>query len=123
MAEQENRSPVSETPAKTDIETASAARRTRRRVAICVMVVLVALLLWWRPWSRTSGNAASPNAPATHAGRGSRATLPQPVHVATAKAGDMPIVLTALGTVTPLATVTVQTQLSGTLQSVAFKEG
>jgi membrane fusion protein, multidrug efflux system len=32
-------------------------------------------------------------------------------------------VLTALGTVTPLATVTVQTQLSGTLQTVAFQEG
>lgn len=49
--------------------------------------------------------------------------MAQPVHVAAATAGDMPIVLTALGTVTPLATVTVKTQLSGTLQSVAFKEG
>lgn len=49
--------------------------------------------------------------------------MPQPVHVAAAAAGDMPNVLTALGTVTPLATVTVKTQLSGTLQSVAFKEG
>ncbi len=51
------------------------------------------------------------------------AALKQPVRVATAAHGDMPIVLNALGTVTPLATVTVQTQLSGVLQSVAFREG
>jgi membrane fusion protein, multidrug efflux system len=35
----------------------------------------------------------------------------------------MPIVITALGTVTPLADVTVRTQLSGTLQNVYFEEG
>jgi multidrug efflux system membrane fusion protein len=35
----------------------------------------------------------------------------------------MPVVLTALGTVTPLASVTVLPQLSGTLQDVYFKEG
>lgn len=35
----------------------------------------------------------------------------------------MPIVLSALGTVTPLANVTVKSQLSGYLQSVAFQEG
>ena len=56
-------------------------------------------------------------------GAGAFANQPQPVHVATATQGDMPVVLTALGTVTPLATVTVQTQLSGTLQTVAFQEG
>ena len=51
------------------------------------------------------------------------ANVPQPVQVATATQGEMPIVLSALGTVTPLANVTVKTQLSGYLQSVAFQEG
>ena len=51
------------------------------------------------------------------------ANMPQPVHVATAAQGEMPVVLTALGTVTPLATVTVLPQLSGVLQDVYFKEG
>jgi multidrug efflux system membrane fusion protein len=51
------------------------------------------------------------------------ANMPQPVHVATATQGEMPVVLTALGTVTPLASVTVLPQLSGTLQDVYFKEG
>lgn len=37
--------------------------------------------------------------------------------------GDMPVTLTQLGTVTPLATVTVKTQISGYLVQVAFKEG
>ncbi|WP_006490733.1 MdtA/MuxA family multidrug efflux RND transporter periplasmic adaptor subunit, partial [Burkholderia cenocepacia] len=51
------------------------------------------------------------------------ANVPQPVQVATATQGEMPIVLSALGTVTPLANVTVKTQLSGYLQSVSFQEG
>ncbi|MBN3773588.1 MdtA/MuxA family multidrug efflux RND transporter periplasmic adaptor subunit, partial [Burkholderia sp. Se-20378] len=61
-----------------------------------------------------------------HRGRGgpaSMANIPQPVQVGTATQGEMPIVLSALGTVTPLANVTVKTQLSGYLQSVAFQEG
>jgi len=45
--------------------------------------------------------------------------------VATAKAttGDIEVRLPALGTVTPLATVTVKTQISGQLQQIGFKEG
>ncbi|HDR8861651.1 TPA: MdtA/MuxA family multidrug efflux RND transporter periplasmic adaptor subunit, partial [Burkholderia territorii] len=56
-------------------------------------------------------------------GPAAMANVPQPVSVATATQGEMPIVLSALGTVTPLANVTVKTQLSGYLQSVAFQEG
>ena len=42
---------------------------------------------------------------------------------APATTGDMPITINALGTVTPLATVTVQTQIAGQLMEVGFKEG
>ena len=45
------------------------------------------------------------------------------VGVATATSGDIQIRLPALGTVSPLATVTVKTQISGQLQVIAFKEG
>jgi multidrug efflux system membrane fusion protein len=48
---------------------------------------------------------------------------PQAVGVAKAVAGAMPVTLEALGTVTPLATVTVLPQLSGYLTQVAFTEG
>ncbi len=46
-----------------------------------------------------------------------------PVVVASAVTGDIPEVLDALGTVTPLATVTVKTQIAGQLTRIAFKEG
>ncbi len=43
--------------------------------------------------------------------------------VATAAYGDIVLRIPALGTVTPLATVTVRTQISGILQKIAFTEG
>jgi len=48
---------------------------------------------------------------------------PVPVALATVQKGDMPVTLTGLGTVTPLATVTVKTQINGYLTEVAFQEG
>jgi multidrug efflux system membrane fusion protein len=47
----------------------------------------------------------------------------QPVGVATAANSDIRVIFDALGTVTPLATVTVTSQISGYLQEVGFKEG
>jgi membrane fusion protein, multidrug efflux system len=47
----------------------------------------------------------------------------QPVGVARIDRGDIRLSLRALGAVTPLATVTVTSQISGYLMSVAFKEG
>lgn len=46
-----------------------------------------------------------------------------PVGLATAAKGDIPITIRALGTVTPLATVNVKTQITGQLMDVYFKEG
>ncbi|GLU32520.1 MdtA/MuxA family multidrug efflux RND transporter periplasmic adaptor subunit [Trinickia caryophylli] len=130
MAEQENRPDAS--PSRPEPPLASSPHRSpRARLGALAGVVLVAALIlaWWHPWRGMSPASDTPGASGSAArhgrnGPGSRfADMPQPVHVATAKLGDMPIVLTALGTVTPLATVTVKTQLSGTLQSVGFKEG
>jgi len=130
MAEQEHRSFPNETGAPLEPASANAiARRrarSRRGIAAVVIVVAIALAaLLWHPWSRTSPSGTGPTTSARHGGgrRGALATIPQPVHVAAATSGDVPIVLTALGTVTPLATVTVKTQLAGTLQNVAFREG
>jgi multidrug efflux system membrane fusion protein len=52
-----------------------------------------------------------------------RATPAQVVRVAHAVQGDMPEILAELGTVTPIATVTVLPQLSGYLTQVGYKEG
>ncbi|HTR03435.1 MAG TPA: MdtA/MuxA family multidrug efflux RND transporter periplasmic adaptor subunit [Thermoanaerobaculia bacterium] len=46
-----------------------------------------------------------------------------PVVVAEAKTADFPVYLSGLGTVTPLATVTVRTRVDGELVNVDFREG
>ncbi|AWV00770.1 multidrug transporter subunit MdtA [Burkholderia sp. JP2-270] len=128
MHNEQNPTPPSKDPAS------PAARRPRRTLMIGTLaVVVIGGLLWWHPWNRTSavqpgaGSAAQGASGAGgHRGRGgpaAMANVPQPVQVATATQGEMPIVLSALGTVTPLANVTVKTQLSGYLQSVSFQEG
>jgi multidrug efflux system membrane fusion protein len=52
-----------------------------------------------------------------------RGAPPQVVNVARATTGDMPEMLAELGTVTPIATVTVLPQLSGYLLAVGYQEG
>ncbi|AOJ87269.1 MULTISPECIES: MdtA/MuxA family multidrug efflux RND transporter periplasmic adaptor subunit [unclassified Burkholderia] len=130
MDNQQKPTPPSKDPAS------PAARRPRRTLVIGTLaVVVIGGLLWWHPWNRTQADASAAGSAASgasagggggHRGRGgpaAMANVPQPVSVATATQGEMPIVLSALGTVTPLANVTVKTQLSGYLQSVAFQEG
>ncbi len=48
---------------------------------------------------------------------------PQTVGASAAALGDVRVILNELGTVTPLATVTVQTQINGQLTDVGFTEG
>ncbi|TXN19922.1 MdtA/MuxA family multidrug efflux RND transporter periplasmic adaptor subunit [Methylobacterium sp. WL9] len=56
-------------------------------------------------------------------GGGKHGEMAQAVGIATVATGDMPIVLQGLGTVTPLATVTVKSQISGYLTEIGFREG
>jgi membrane fusion protein, multidrug efflux system len=56
-------------------------------------------------------------------GGGGGQNIPVAVSVATVTAGNIEVRIPALGTITPLATVTVKTQISGILQQIAFKEG
>jgi multidrug efflux system membrane fusion protein len=51
------------------------------------------------------------------------AAEPIPITAAAAQHGALPITYRSLGTVTPLATVTVRTRISGYLDKVAFEEG
>ncbi|HEY1857986.1 efflux RND transporter periplasmic adaptor subunit [Acidocella sp.] len=72
------------------------------------IVVLLVAFVWYR-----------------HSGSGNRHGMvaPQAVGVAKVVSGSMPEVLDELGTVTPVATVTVVPQLSGYLTQVAFTQG
>lgn len=56
-------------------------------------------------------------------GGGGRRGPASTVAVATAGQADLPVIIEALGAVTPAATVTVRPQVSGTITQVLFKEG
>ena len=77
-------------------------------------ILVVLLILGWLVWHYFLSGGG---------GKHQAAQPPQPVGVAKVTTGDMHVVLTGLGTVTPMATITVQTQISGQLMSVGFKEG
>lgn len=61
--------------------------------------------------------------PQAAGGAARRGIPPVTVGVAAAVRTDIPVILEALGTVTPAATVRVQAQVSGVLKEVLFKEG
>jgi len=84
------------------------------RQLVRILVVLVALVLL--AWLVTPKGT---RAPTGRFGAGG----PMPVVGAPARTGDMPIVLNGLGAVTPIATVTVQSQISGQITQIPFKEG
>ncbi|WP_144112500.1 MdtA/MuxA family multidrug efflux RND transporter periplasmic adaptor subunit [Paraburkholderia sp. BCC1886] len=133
--------PAPQTP-QTASGTAAPGTVKRHRVRNTVLIVIVLAILGfvlWR-WHNAGGPNGAPGAGGAagasgaggasgghggggRGGRGGMGNMPQPVHVATVTQGEMPVVLTALGTVTPLASVTVLPQLSGVLQDVYFKEG
>jgi len=86
---------------------------TRRVVGVAAALLVLALLAW----------ALTPKATRTAGGGRFAAGGPMPVVAASAHTGDMPITLIGLGAVTPLATVTVQSQISGQIMKISFKEG
>jgi len=97
---------------------AAPARRGRPLVRGIVAVLLAVLAIFvWERWEKL--------APGTiEAKKEQGKTTPaQTIRAAEATRGRMPITIDALGTVSPLATVTIRTQISGALMNVGFKEG
>src|SRR5690348_4832656 len=86
-----------------------------KTVVIGTAVLLVALLVWEIKPAPNAGRANNP----FFAGR----NAPTPVGIAKAALGDIDVTLNALGTVTPLATVTVKPQVGGQLIKINFQEG
>jgi multidrug efflux system membrane fusion protein len=77
-----------------------------------LLLLVVIAIVAWRIWG------GSPAKPARNADAAA-----QPVGVATIGTTDLHVTLNGLGTVTPLATVTVKTQIAGQLQIVGYQEG
>jgi len=99
-------------------ESSDAERPARRRlilwVAICAGVAIVAVIIY--------RSVTFISQPPPRRGRFQDGGN-QPVGIAVVKRGDVHLTLRALGAVTPLATVTITTQINGYLMSVGFKEG
>lgn len=83
-----------------------------------VVLIGVAAIVAWRVFG---GSAEAPGG-ARGAGQG-RDDAPIPVTAVPAVARDVPVFLSALGTVQALNTVTVSAQVSGQLRAVHFQEG
>ena len=100
------------TPPAGRVQPEAAAKRRRGGLAWVVLLVVLAgvALLLYRLGTR---------APAGHG----PASQVQTVSVASAAAADMDVAFSGLGTVTSLASVIVQSQISGVLQAVYFREG
>jgi len=94
------------------------ARNRRRWLGVVVVAGGLTLLSWPRTW---------PDLPAgllPHRSAAPAAQKPvQSVRTAEAAAGDVVITRQGLGTVVPLATVTVKPQIGGPLIDIGFKEG
>lgn len=99
---------------RASVQTAPVGRPLWRRV---FWLLLALLLLGGLAWVIFKPQA-QPVRTGRFAGNGA-----MPVVAATAATGDMPVTLNALGTVTPLAMVTVRTQINGQLVQVGFTEG
>src|SRR5689334_10037624 len=84
----------------------------RRAAWIALIVLLIAAGVWWL-YHRASDQP--------RAGRAGVNT-PFPVVAAPVTTGDIDITYNALGTVTPMATVTVRSQISGQITQIAFQE-
>lgn len=88
---------------------------SRWKLALAVVIVLLVAIIGWRLLNRTPTAGTKDSASAANA--------PVPVTVVPAVTQDVPVYLTALGTVQALNTVTVNAQVSGQLKSLHFTEG
>ena len=83
------------------------------------VAVVVAAIIGWRVFAGGSG-VPGPRGPGAPGGRDDG---PIPVTAVAAEARDVPMFLSALGTVQALNTVTVGAQVGGQLKAVNFREG
>lgn len=94
----------------------------RRLVIVAILLLIIAVAVW-RLWPHGQGGMpAGPDGPGA-GGPGMNADGATPVHSGTVKRADVPVYLTALGTVVPDASVTVTSRVDGQLTRVLFTEG
>src|SRR5215467_12613720 len=95
----------------------------RRRRGVFTWIVIVAALAGAAAYAWKRYEIATAPSANREEVSGRPAQPPQTVRAAPVITGDMPLTIDALGTVTPFETVTIRTQIAGTLQNVGFTEG
>ena len=88
-------------------------------VVVGLLAVVVVMSLGGDKAADAQGGPGGPGGP----GGGRRGGPASTVGVATASSADIPVLIEALGTVTPAATVTVRPQVSGVITQVFYREG
>jgi multidrug efflux system membrane fusion protein len=108
------------------IDTTTTRRRKWWPFVVVLLVVLTGAGWYWRKSRSGAEGAAAGQAAGGGGRRGAGAGAfngPVPVGVATAVRQDIPVRISALGSVTPLNTVTVRPRVDGQLMQVGFQEG
>jgi multidrug efflux system membrane fusion protein len=90
----------------------------RRRLAWIIGLAVLVLGMGWLIHHRIAAGSKP-----QHSGRAAMMGGPMPVSVGKVGTADVPVVIEALGTVTPLATVQIRPQVTGPLIKIAFTEG
>jgi len=91
---------------------ASGASKSKRMWAICLLAILAFVFFALRPGRHKVNSAIS-----------GEAHHPVIIHTGTAYQGDMGVYIDALGTVTPISTVNIFSQVSGQVLAVHYREG
>jgi len=112
------------------LTTARTSSPWRKKILLLILIILIALLVW-RFWPHGAtgmqgaggppGGGGGPRGPGGPGGM--MMSGPTPVHAGGVTTADVPVYLTALGTVIPNATVTVTSRVDGQLMQVYFTEG
>lgn len=103
-----------------------------RWLGLAALVAVLAGGGWW--WSKSQvdagadkagadGKAAAAPGQASPGGAGGRRNMPVPAVIDQVRAGDVPVIVTAIGTVTARSTAAARARVDGLLQSVSFREG
>ena len=121
MSKEEYRPPVEEQPTRVEVGKVRVERRRRRRWLWLPGLILLAVILYY-VWPRKGAPNAAGTAPPT-GGLRMRAPGVIPVDAVTARKSNIGVYITGLGSVTPVYTVTLMSQISGYLMNVFYKQG
>jgi multidrug efflux system membrane fusion protein len=99
------------------------APQRKRRVWLWVVGILLALIAGFIVYRMLSKSGSGAGKAAAGAGGGRGQTGPATITIGQSKTGDINIYDDALGTVTPLATVTIYSQITGRVMNVYYREG